>query len=41
MRIWKMTKDSEFKCVAVGVGHTHAVATVAWSRYGTVAFWSK
>lgn len=32
IRIWKMTSDSEFKCMAVGVGHTHAVATVAWSR---------
>ncbi|XP_073250807.1 transducin beta-like protein 3 isoform X1 [Porites lutea] len=32
IRIWKMTSETEFKCVAVGVGHTHAVATVAWSR---------
>jgi len=32
IRIWKMTEHSEFKCVAIGVGHTHAVATVAWSR---------
>ena len=41
MRIWKMTKDSVFKCVAVGMGHTHAVAAVAWSRYDTGAFWPK
>lgn len=30
--VWKMTKHNKFKCVATGVGHTHAVATVAWSR---------
>ncbi|KAL9962409.1 hypothetical protein ACROYT_G031510 [Oculina patagonica] len=32
VRIWQINKQSEFRCVAIGVGHTHAVATVAWSR---------
>jgi len=32
VRIWKMNEQNEFRCVAIGVGHTHGVATVAWSR---------
>lgn len=31
-----MNEHSEFRCVAIGVGHTHAVATVAWSRWTSV-----
>lgn len=32
MRIWKMTLQHEFNCVGIGLGHTQAVSTVAWSR---------
>ena len=33
VRLWKMLENHEFRCVAIGMGHTHAVATVAWARY--------
>ena len=32
MCIWQLMDDG-FQCVGVGRGHTHAVGTVAWSRY--------
>lgn len=32
VRLWKMLENHEFRCVAIGMGHTHAVATVAWAR---------
>ncbi|XP_058940240.2 transducin beta-like protein 3 isoform X1 [Pocillopora verrucosa] len=32
VRVWQMNKQCEFRCVGTGLGHTHAVHTVAWSR---------
>jgi len=34
-RIWKMGEDKVFVCVAVAVGHTHAVGTVSWAKNST------
>ena len=32
LRIWRLGDDKTFSCVALGVGHTHAVGTVAWPK---------
>lgn len=32
LRVWQMNEECEFRCVGTGLGHTHAVHTVAWSR---------
>ena len=33
IRLWKLDDGGQFACVAVGTGHTHAVGTVALSRW--------
>eukprot|EP00795_Rhopilema_esculentum_P008648 gene8648-14663_t len=35
LRIWRLGDDKTFSCVALGVGHTHAVGTIAWPKRST------
>ena len=33
IRLWQLSDNGHFSCVAVGYGHTHSIGAVAFSRY--------